>query len=55
VIFAVLACLFLAYDLWKKCCGCRCCASCPCGCQSDSSAGSCCSTESSSGCCGEKK
>jgi hypothetical protein len=55
VIFSALACLFLAYDAWKKCCGCRCCASCPCGCQSTSSAGSCCSTESSSGCCGEKK
>jgi putative oxidoreductase len=55
VIFAVLACLFLAYDAWKKCCGCRCCASCPCGCQSDGSAGACCSTDSGSGCCGEKK
>jgi hypothetical protein len=53
VIFAVLACLFLTYVAWKKCCGC--CSACPCGCQSDSSAGSCCSTESSSGCCGEKK
>jgi len=55
VIFAVLACLFLAYDVWKKCCGCGCCASCSCGCQSSSSASSCCSTESNSGCCGEKK
>lgn len=55
VIFSALACLFLAYDVWKKCRGCGCCAACPCGCQSDSSAGSCCSTESSSGCCGEKK
>ncbi|MEI6247957.1 MAG: hypothetical protein WCP67_05415 [Verrucomicrobiota bacterium] len=55
VIFAILACLFLAYDAWKKCCGCGCCASCSCGCQSSSSASSCCSTESGSGCCGEKK
>ena len=55
VIFAILACLFLAYDAWKKSCGCGCCASCPCGCQSSSSASSCCSTESNSGCCGEKK
>ena len=53
LIFAILACLFLTFVAWKKCCGC--CASCSCGCQSDSSAGSCCSTESSSGCCGEKK
>jgi|GEM_PF-157858 len=55
VIFAILACLFLAYDAWKKCCGCGCCASCTCGCQSSGSTGSCCSTESGSGCCGEKK
>ena len=55
VIFSALACLFLAYEAWKKCCGCGCCASCTCGCQSDSSASSCCSTESNSGCCGEKK
>ena len=55
VIFSALACLFLAYDAWKKCCGCGCCASCTCGCQSSGSTGSCCSTESNSGCCGEKK
>ena len=55
VIFSILACLFLAYEAWKKCCGCGCCAACTCGCQSSSSAGSCCSTESNSGCCGEKK
>lgn len=55
VLFSILACLFLAYDAWKKCRGCGCCAACTCGCQSDSSASSCCSTESGSGCCGEKK
>ena len=55
VIFSALACLFLAYDAWKKSCGCGCCASCTCGCQSSGSTGSCCSTESNSGCCGEKK
>ena len=47
VIFSALACLFLAYEAWKKCSGC--------GCQSSSSAGSCCSTESNTGCCGERK
>ena len=55
LIFAILACLFLTYDVWKKCCGCACCSASSCCGGSASSAGSCCSSEPSSGCCGDKK
>ena len=51
LIFAILACLFLTYDVWKKCCG-SCCSQSSC-CGGASSEGSCCSSEASSGCCGD--
>lgn len=59
VIFAILACFFLAYVGRQGFCCLACCGSGCCGancCKSSAEgAGSCCASESSSGCCGEKK